>query len=351
MKFFILSFQHHTNSKEEMTYALYPKSNDIRSMFIPSVTNSKIFIWTYLLLEDLVMQPLNTIKGISIAKEDPYGFKHINITRRGVLRQYYGRDISYCHGSCLTKRYTYGYNKCNSSVNTDPCNYVTKPFAYWLNHLSTQIHLLLLEKKEKLNLQGLDLSTTFNHCTALLYYSGPSLKPLAHMPFHCDVSYNHQGKYVTHLNEQVENTPSVIISLGDDRKLHWQRQILKVNKATGRLKWYNIEKNIFKKAVNLGDKTIYLVNTLDEKPYLDSNTGCYIRYQHGNVNVTKDTMSCGLVLRVVHNVCTYNTMNQLVEGGAPMNNISTNDNDKEKHAVFHRKIQEVFKRKFTSYRP
>ena len=48
-------------------------------------------------MEELVTSPLNSKKGISIATESPYGFKHINLLRCSVLRQLYGRDLeSHC---------------------------------------------------------------------------------------------------------------------------------------------------------------------------------------------------------------------------------------------------------------
>ena len=340
---------------------------DIRSVLVPDITNNKIFVWSYLCLEDLILSPLNTKKGISVANEDPYGFKLVNITRRGVLRQYYGKDvISYgCQDVC--PRFTYGYNKCNSSVNTDPLNFVTKPFTYYLHMLSKTIHALLVERQEELNLEGLDLSTPFNHCTALLYYAGPTLKPLSYMPFHCDVTYNHKGKYVTSLNEQVENTPSVIISLGDDRQLHWQRQMLKTNNKTGRLKWYDVSMSDFSRTINLYDKSIYVVNTLDEKPIIDPMSSCFIRYQHGNVNVRKESMSCGLVLRVVNRIHSYNSFHQLLpevdsvtEGNDTSTKVDVNEDkriensknstDTSVHESYHNEILRLFKNKFKSYR-
>ena len=192
-------------------------------MFVPnSEIDNKIFIWSYLCLEELVTSPINSSKGISIAKEKPYGFTHINISRRAVLRQYFGKDNGYDSSKKGTLRFTYGYNKNNSAVNTDPRNAVTKPFSYCLLRLSKAVHALLLKKKTELNLDGMDLTSCFNHCTALLYYAGKDLKPKSYMPFHCDISYNHRGIYDDVKNEQVESTPSVIITLGDSCELNWQ---------------------------------------------------------------------------------------------------------------------------------
>ena len=75
-----------------------------------------------------------------------------------------------------SNRYSYGYNKRNASINTDPNKFVAKLFSYYLHKLSHHIHKLLVNSREELNLEGVDLCTPFNHCTALLYYTDKSLK-------------------------------------------------------------------------------------------------------------------------------------------------------------------------------
>ena len=323
-------------------------SFSIMSMLIPNVSNHKIFIWTYLLIEDLVMSPLNSLKGISIAKEMPYGTELINILRMAVLRQYYGRDVG---SKCLDNgilRYSYGHNKSNSSVKTDMTNYVTKPFSYYLLMLSSELHCMLVERREELGLVGVDLSTPFNHCTSLLYYADKDLNPSSKMPFHCDISYNHSGKYVESKNEQVENTLTVIVSIGDNRDLYWQCQICMVNTKTGRLKWYDVDKTIWCKTFVLEDKTVLIVNTLDERPVEDPITGCLIRYQHGKVNVTKSAMTCGLALRVVKNAARYNDKNKMIIGSNANGKVEvdTDLNLLDDYALFHKHIKKLFMEKF-----
>ena len=44
------------------------------------------------------------------------------------------------------------------------------------------------------------------------------------------------------INEQVENTPTVIVLIGDSRIIKWRRQILCVSKESGRLKFHNVDK-------------------------------------------------------------------------------------------------------------
>ena len=246
-------------------------------------------------MEELVTSPLNSKKGISIATESPYGFKHINLLRRSVLRQYYGRDLESHCGNKGTLRYSYGYKKYNASVNTDPNNSITKPFNYYLLNITHEVQKMLIERRNELQLKWMDLNTVFNHCTALLYYSHPLLKKEAVMPFHCDVTYNHKGEYVDNMNEQVENTPTVILTIGDSRYLNFQCQMSMVNNKTGRMKWVVMKDNPSCKRIQLADKTVYVLNTIDERPAIDPVSGCFIRYQHGNVVVNKSTMSCAWV--------------------------------------------------------
>ena len=44
-------------------------------------------------MEELIMSPLNSIKGITVTTESPYGQTQINLLRRSVLRQLYGRNL------------------------------------------------------------------------------------------------------------------------------------------------------------------------------------------------------------------------------------------------------------------
>ena len=180
----------------------------------------------------------------------------------------------------------------NAAVNTDPMNSVTKPFGYYLENITKEVNNMLIARQTELDLQWMDFTTVFNHCTALLYYADPSLKKEAVMPFHCDVTYNHKGEYIDSKNEQIENTATVIISLGDSRYLNFQCQMCMMNKKTGRMNWIVVKDNPLIKKIQLKDKSIFVLNTIDERPAIDPDTGCFIRYQHGNVIVKNANMSC-----------------------------------------------------------
>ena len=341
------------NEKQTKVNLCNTHVSTMRSMLIPLVNPlvnySKIFTWSYLCIKELVLSPLNSCKGISVATESPYGCVLVNLDRRGVLRQYYGKDEGIMCPEKGILRYIYGYSRGNSSVGTDPKKIVTKPFLYYLNSLTSAVHALLMNRVKELNLKGLDLSVCFNHCTSLLYFAEKTLKPASTMPYHCDVTYNHKGQYVDSANEQVENTPTVIISLGDNRFLNWQLQICLVNQKTGRLKWYNVCKTDFMKTINLEDKTILIINTLDERPFIDSETRCFMRYQHGNVTVKHSSFSCGLVLRVVKGKARYSHSNLIVE--TTMDDTDTKGVIEEilYHENFHKQLRHLFVEKFKKY--
>ena len=56
------------------------------------------------------------------------------------------------------------------------------------------------------------------------------------MSFHCDNTYNVQGKHSKFANSQVENTRIVIVSFGDKRVLHWERLQRKMDNK-GKIGW------------------------------------------------------------------------------------------------------------------
>ena len=43
------------------------------------------------------------------------------------------------------------------------------------------------------------------------------------MGFHCDNTYSLSGKYMRCSNSQIEKTPIVIVSFGNDRVMHWEK--------------------------------------------------------------------------------------------------------------------------------
>jgi hypothetical protein len=97
----------------------------MKSRLIDNIKYTKKFPWSYLAMEELIMSPINSKKSIAVATESPYGHTQINLLRRSVLRQLYGSNVEYDCPLTDIQRYSYGYSKLNTAVNTDLMNSVT----------------------------------------------------------------------------------------------------------------------------------------------------------------------------------------------------------------------------------
>lgn len=75
-------------------------------------------------------------------------------------------------------------------VETDIDNFVIKPFNYLLYKISKYLHNLLLDRRVDLDIEIIDFTTEFNHCTTLLYYADIKLNKLASMGYHCDITWD-----------------------------------------------------------------------------------------------------------------------------------------------------------------
>ena len=69
------------------------------------------------------------------------------------------------------------------------------------------------------------LGKCFTHCTIIPFYAGEGLKKEALLSKHCDNTYSvHTGKFIHSINSQVEDTPTVVYSLGTTRTLNFYRK-------------------------------------------------------------------------------------------------------------------------------
>ena len=134
----------------------------------------------------------------------------LNSSRPAVLRQMYARNCCADNNNESVLRYTYGYMNGKNPAGTDPAKYVTKPFDSNMEALSNNLQEHLLHHQKNLNFVKLDLSKKFNHCTLLVYNKSK-------MGWHTDFKYNKKGEYISSMNSQVEDTATVIVTLGHDR--------------------------------------------------------------------------------------------------------------------------------------
>ena len=144
----------------------------------------------------------------------------------------------------------------------------------------------------------------FNHCTVLIYYAGLGLKDKSSLGYHTDCVYSPvSGEYVSNKNTQLENTPAVIYSVGDERELHWKVRKTALSKS-GRNVWVMLQND--KMSFKLGPDTLTVIHPDDENPLSPKNCFDMRQYMHGGVNVSGEKFSVGFVFRVVNKICTYN---------------------------------------------
>jgi len=258
------------------------------------------------IVDQLICSQINSPKGIRLSLDTPLNNPPmLNILRPAVLRQYYGfnvKDVTMQNHT--VERYTYGCGSGTSSVGIDPNNFVTREMTEDMKLMSIELKELLIKNKSYFKLDDANLDLPFNHCTVLVYYAGECLKKHARLGMYSDCVYSvHNGSYVKKDNSQVQNTPTVVYSLGDTRSLHWSRR-KRIVTPKGRYIWECDKK--FKKEFTLSTDSITVVNTLDEDPEYTSKDGSKYQYQHGNVNVSKDQLSFGIVCRTVHSTAVYN---------------------------------------------
>ena len=132
----------------------------------------------------------------------------------------YAKNSCANHDNDSVLRYTYGYMNGKNPAGTDPAKHVTKPFDSNMDALSNYLHDHLLHHQKNLNVEKLDLTKAFNSCIILVYDKSK-------MGWHTDVKHNNKGEYLSSMNSQVEDTPTVIVTLGHDRLLHWRRILKK----------------------------------------------------------------------------------------------------------------------------
>ena len=88
-----------------------------------------------------------------------------------------------------------------------------------------KLHYIIKINNTLLNMDGVDMSNKFDHCSVILYYTGVNLKEKCSLVFYYDCVFSPiNGKFVTISNSQVANTSAVIYSIGVSCNLHWKRR-------------------------------------------------------------------------------------------------------------------------------
>ena len=140
----------------------------------------------------------------------------------------------------------------------------------------------------------------------MIYYTGDGLKQQSSLGYHTDCVYSPStGEYVTKMISQEKNTPAVIYTIGDARRLRWKERKIGLSKC-GRKIWENaVGTNM---CFELGSDTLTIINGDDENPRSSKNKQYKRQFLHGGVNVSGRKFSVGFVFRVVNNYALYHVI-------------------------------------------
>ena len=298
---------------------LIKDSNDMLSNYschvIPFLTSSKIPLKSKQLKFDnvdcilqmglnisrgLVINPPDSFYGISIVADAPEcNDVMLNVSRPGVLRQYYGMDVGIAVNNTIN-RIAYRSQVCIKSEGSDPQKLVIKPFTADLYEMANYLAELLRHNKKKLDLELADLSNDFNSCTILLYHSLHDIKKESSMGWHTDSKHSLAGNFSLKTNGQLINTPVVIFTVCGTRMLHWRKRKTVTNERGNKI-WVVDDMPIQKMVFEKGD--LCIINPHDEKPHFDDVLMEEIHFQHGKTRVNGENISIAMVFRVSPHKC------------------------------------------------
>ena len=271
------------------------------------------------------MSPLDSDDGIHVCVDAPFKRNdNLNLTRPGVLRQYFGNDtVRDNHYKDYVYRYSYGVGSgsATSSVGSDPDLITTRPMSPELNELGSLIHETIFgDNSQRQRLMTMRKHSCkineapFNHCSVLLYYSINGVKKASTLSKHTDCVYNKKGIFMDNLNSQVENTVTASCTLGDGRFINFfRRNVLQVEHNQFKEHWTMDQ--LYKEKLELNNGDIMIIHPDDERPVEVNRNNDLLLEQilHGDVNVDNDTFSIGILFRTVKNVQAYKrSTNQLL---------------------------------------
>ena len=319
---------------------------NLDSVVVHLPTDCPILNWATFCIHELVSSEINSKHGIRIlperANSNPV---NLNVFREAALRQYYGDlppNSDEAHDTSVQSRFTYGVAERRLSVGTDPTMFVTRQFSPHMLAIADHLHDMLKKNVSYLNLESVDISHKLNHMTVLIYTADGKLKPKSSMGFHSDGSYTNAGLFSITRNCQVENTPTVVFSLGNARDLNWRRRFLKKNV------W--VSDNSWGASYCIGNNTITIINPKDENPLSEKNISDLLQYLHGGVNVNSSSgskISCALVFRSVNSIRTYNVETDTMCSDG--NGISLDAQellDNFNSSEYHRNLNNLYKKLF-----
>ena len=131
------------------------------------------------------------------------------------------------------------------------------------------------------------------------------------MGWHCDAKYTLDGIFQTSKNSQVQNTPVIIVTYGNNRNLKWRRVYYGPNKH-GKMEWLE-DKTWTKQEMCMSNTSFMLLNHADEIPIRHPVSNTPYRFEHGNIRINKEEgFSVAMVLRVVCSFHYYDILTNIM---------------------------------------
>jgi hypothetical protein len=230
-----------------------------------------------------------------------------NITRPAVVRSHFGKELH--DGSDAQYQHRVDYGAGTHSVGTDPRRAEIRVMTPEMENFGIFMMKFLRETKIRCR-NNIDLDEEFNSVTALVY-TGRDALPVndgSSLGYHCDCNFSTTGVFNERTNTQKERTPTVVVTLGDQRVLHMKKRRVR---ASG--KWSDNCYGTLK--FPLEANSIFLLHPDDEKPKKRAGQKYLSQYQHGILHVPHG-LSLSLVYRVVTStakVCVADNRKVLVE--------------------------------------
>ena len=304
----------------------------------------------------MILSSLDSSKGIRLTFEAPYNNKpKLNLLRPAVLRQYFGKLHS-IRGKLKNYevRYTYGGgcgSACNS-VGVEKNSLCTRGFTKEIDVIAKVVHKFIFSNKECQKYLYTDRRHTsnirceqFNHCTVLLYYGVNGIKEYSKLGYHCDCVYDKWGRFRNSANSQLENSITVSVCIGDERKIRFKRRYI----GTPSDCWEYDEDSIMETV--LGNGSLLVIHPDDERPFYINHNGASTinQIQHGDTIVSKGNFSLSLVFRTVTNKQLYRSNGDIIVTADTDGNGTKGIVDKQVTYEVHQSIKNQFIEKIHRY--
>jgi hypothetical protein len=288
-----------------------PQSQILRTKLNDILPNSLSIVKAEVLT--LLLSEWDSREGLSFHMDSPMANPPMcNIDRPGVLRTAYGRDYHQpCEDDALyLTRATYGTGSGSNSVATDRRKNQTKQLSCAMDKVGDGIHKNLQRRTAKY-FRAMDLSEGFNSVSILLYMGSDVISKCTEstIGYHSDAEYNSKGQFSKH-NSQKENTPVVVLTLGDQRTLHMKKRKVKLDGG-----WMPYNGNELLHDYVLQSGSIFVLDPADEIPKTRGRENQPLsQFQHGGVKLTKG-LSIAIIFRTVTTTAKINVTNNKMKLG------------------------------------